>query len=368
MENKVVLHVMGMDSSKYGGIERFNVQLAKLLSEKGYKSVFVYETEPVSTAYVEDLEAANGVIVVMNSREHPLRFCHDFAKLLSKYRPVVVHAHFTKARFYAIPVAFAKGVRKLFFTVHSMMLPKSQIKPHTRLWFRFANKVSKVIAVSNNICSVYQSNWPKAKVERIYLGVDSISGDRVESRAKLGILEGQKMLLTVANFNQIKGLDVLCKAVFILRNKGVMNDACLYIVGQPDADMNELGKLIEKLGVGEDIRMVGITNNVPDYLLSADVYIQASRKEGIGLALMEAASAALPLIGTKVGGIPEVVQDGKNGILVEPDNAEMLAGAIERLLQNVELRQQFGRNSLNVYEKSFSLENGVKQTFEYYGL
>ena len=81
MENKVVLHVMGMDSSKYGGIERFNVQLAKLLSEKGYKSVFVYETEPVSTAYVEDLEAANGVIVVMNSREHPLRFCHDFAKL-----------------------------------------------------------------------------------------------------------------------------------------------------------------------------------------------------------------------------------------------------------------------------------------------
>lgn len=74
MEDKVVLHVMGMDSSKYGGIERFNVELAKALWRKGYKGVFVYESEPASRDFVKDMENAKGEIIVLCSRKKRVSF------------------------------------------------------------------------------------------------------------------------------------------------------------------------------------------------------------------------------------------------------------------------------------------------------
>ena len=360
--------MMGMDSSKYGGFECFNVEMAKTLSARGYKGVFIYEEEPASHVFVDDMERAGGEIVILNSRRKPLRFCRELAKLLKKYHPIVVHAHFTKARFYAIPVARFLGFGKLFFTIHGEMVPTSQIKPHTRLWFNWANKVAKVIAVSDGIVSVYKSNWPDAEIRRIYMGVRQVEGDREQSRARFGIPKGKAMLLTVSNFNRIKGLDVLSKAVKILKDSGMMHDACLYIVGQPEADKAELTTLVGELGIDECVKMEGISNEVPTYLMAADIYVQPSRSEGIGLALMEAASAALPLVGTKVGGIPEVVRDGTNGILVDSENPEMLADAIAKLLCDNGMRLRFGANSRKVYEQDFSVSSGVSQTIGYYGL
>ena len=368
MEDKVVLQVMGMDSSKYGGIERFNVELAKNLRAKGFKGVFVYEEEPANHAFVDDLEAAGGEIVILNSRKSKLRFCKGFVKLMKQYRPVLVHAHFTKARFYAIPIAYFMGVRKLFVTIHSTMVPKREIKPHTRLWCWWANKVSKVVAVSENIRTVYKENWPDAEVKRIYLGVERIEGNRGESREKLGIGNGQTMLLTVSNFNHIKGLDVLCKAVRILKDWGLVENVRLYIVGQPDKDKEELAELATALNIGDCLRMQGISNEVAAYLLAADIYIQSSRSEGLPLALMEAASASLPLVGTRVGGIPEIVRDGENGLLVESENAEQLAEAIAKLMRDEAMRKHFASNSLKVYKEDFSVSGGVSQTIDYYGI
>ena len=368
MENKVVLHVMGMDSSKYGGMEHFNVKLAETLSAKGYKGVFIYETEPASQAFVDDMKAAGGEIVILNSRRKPLRFCRELAKLLDEYKPVLVHAHFTKARFYAIPVARFKGIRRLFITIHGEMIPKRQIKLHTRLWCAWSNKVAKIIAVSDRIVSVYKSNWPESEIRRIYLGVGEVAGNREQCRARFGVPEGQILLLTISNFNHIKGLDVLCKAVQILKNKGLMDNACLCIVGQPEEHKAELSPLIEALGIADCVRMEGISNEVPAYLAAADIYIQSSRTEGLPLAMMEAASAALPMVGTKVGGIPEIAREGFNGLLVESENAEMLAEAIASLLCDENMRRQYGQNSLKVYREEFSVESGVSQTIAYYEL
>ena len=147
-----------------------------------------------------------------------------------------------------------------------------------------------------------------------------------------------------------------------------MENACLCIVGQPDTDKAELSPLIEALDIADCVRMEGISNEVPAYLAAADVYIQSSRTEGLPLAMMEAASAALPMVGTKVGGIPEIAREGFNGLLVESENAEMLAEAISKLLRDTELWQRLGANSLKIYKETFSVESGVMQTIEYYGI
>jgi len=369
MGDKVVLCAMGMDSSKYGGIERFNVALSRSLSERGYKGVFIYETAPSSQDFVDDIDAANGEIVVLNSRKKPLEFCVELVKLIKKYRPIIVHSHFTKARFYVIPVAYFMGIRKLFFTVHGKMPPKKSAKPFTRLWYDWASKVAKVIGVSDDIAVAYKSNWPDAEVKRIYLGVKRIQGERGECRCQLGIPQNQLVLLSVSNFNHIKGLDVLCKALKVLKERrGLNENTCLYIVGQPTKDIEELKILVEELGIQKYIQMKGISNQVPSYMLSADIYIQSSRSEGLPLAIMEATSAMLPVVATKVGGNPEIVKDGYNGILVDSENAVMLADAIGRLILDKELRKEYGENSLKVFSEEFSIDKGVDHVIQYYGI
>lgn len=369
MNKKYIMHVMGMESSKYGGIERFNVALSEALLEKGFHSLFVYESEPSSQEFMNDLRRAEASVFVSNSRKHPLQFCVDLARLLRQYHPVLLHAHFTKARFYAIPLAYRMGVRKLLFTIHSRMDPRNLIKPMTRIWYERANKMAKVIAVSEDIASVYRRNWADAGVRRIYLGVKPIVGNRRENREKLGIPQDQLMVLTIANFNHIKGLDVLCKAAGLLEQQGKWSEnTCLYIVGQPEADQQVLGELISALQIQDKVKMVGISNAVPDYLTSADIYVQSSRSEGLPLALMEATSASLPIIGTRVGGIPEIVREGFNGLLVESENEQMLAEAMDKLLGDIQLRNTFAQNSSRLYHELFSIENGVRQTMEYYGV
>lgn len=368
-DNRYILHVMGMDSTKYGGIERFNIALSQALLDRGYHSIFIYESFPESDSFVKDLQRNHAQIVVSNARKHPLRFCIDLVKIIQHYRPVLIHAHFTKARFYAIPIARVLGVKKLFFTIHSEMDRKEQIKPITRLWYGYANRIANVIAVSENIVSVYHSNWPSASVRRIYLGVDSVTATRIKSREALGIPETQFMVLTVANFSQIKGLDILVKAVSGLKNSGVWDDhARLYIVGQPDDDISDLEPLVISLGIEKEVLMVGISDKVAQYMAAADLYIQPSRSEGLPLALMEAASCSLPLIGSYVGGIPEIIFDGQNGFLVAPENEAQLMKAIESIVRNPELRIKFGTNSRHLYEDRFNLEKGINQTIGYFGL
>ena len=364
-----ILHAMGMESSKYGGIERFNVALSEALLEKGYHSIFVYESEPVCQEFVTDLKETGALVFVSNSRKHPVRFCVDFVRLLRQYHPLLVHAHFTKARFYAIPIAYWMGVKRLFFTIHSRMDPKKQIKPLTRFWYGRANRIAKVIAVSEDIASVYRKNWSDAEVRQIYLGVKPIIGDRFENRRKLGIPQDQLMLLTIANFNHIKGLDVLCKAIELLKRQGKWDEkARLYIVGQPEADRQTLGELMETLQIHDEVKMVGISNEVPDYLTSADIYVQPSRSEGLPLALMEATASSLPVVATRVGGIPEIVKEGRNGVLVESENEDALAEAMIGLMNNPKLRNEYGKCSKQIYNDKFSVEAGVSKTMMFYGL
>lgn len=358
-----------MESSKYGGIERFNVALSEALLEKGFHSLFVYESEPASHEFMDDLKRTEASIFISNSRKHPIRFCLDYVRLLRQYHPLLVHAHFTKARFYAIPIAYWMGVRRLFFTIHSRMDPKNRIKPFTRFWYGRANKMAKVIAVSEDIASMYRRNWSDAEVKQIYMGVKPIVGDRNENRRKLGVPQDQLMLLTVANFNYIKGLDVLCKAIGLLKHQGKWKEnTCLYFVGQPEADRQSLCNLTEALQIQDNVKMVGISNAVPEYLTSADLYVQPSRSEGLPLALMEATSASLPIIATRVGGIPEIVRDGYNGLLVESENEQMLADALSKMMSDIQMRNSFSEHSNKLYHELFSVDMGVHQTIGYYGV
>lgn len=363
-----ILHLMGMDSTKYGGIERFNVELSRQLAAKGYHSVFVYESTPDVPQYIEDIEKTGAELIVIKSRGNALGFCTRFWQLLRQYNFCMMHAHFTKARFYGIPLALLYGIRNIVYTFHSTVSSSIEMKLHTRMWYVIFNKYCRIVAVAKDIEKAVQHNWPSATVKNLYLGIHPCEDNRRESRKRFELSDDTLMVMCTANFNHIKGLDILTKAIAKLRDSNALDNVVFYIVGQPDEDRKELQHLIDELKLSSYIHLEGISNHIPQYLSAADIYSQPSRHEGLPISLMEACSAGLPIVASRVGGIPEVAVEGENAILFEPDNVDACAAALQTMLVDSAMRKQYGERSKKVYADKFQLNNNVNKLIDYYNL
>lgn len=366
--NKNILHLMGMDSTKFGGVERFNIELSRQLRAKGYHSVFVYEEYPCVQQFVDDLKETGAELYIFNSRKKVLKFCRDIWQLYKQYDFCTIHAHFTKARFYALPLAALYGIKNRMYTIHSTMEQLGEIKLHTRLWYWWMNKMCRIVAVSKQIEQVTKKNWSNAVVKAIYLGVDSIISDRKSARNELDISDDTIVVTTVSNFNKVKGLDILCYAIKYLVDTDTIGNTIVYIVGQPEKDIIALKELVRQLSIESYIKMEGIKNNIPTYLNASDIYVQASRHEGLPLALMEATSVGLPIVASNVGGIPEIAKKNKNALLVPSENPKELAKALEKMIYDSKLRKKYGQQSMIVYEELFCLKQNASNLIEYYSL
>lgn len=360
-----ILHVMGMDSTKYGGIERFNVELTKQAKVLENNIIFIYEKLPDNKQFIDDIINNGGKLYVVNSKKI-LSFCFQLIKIIFTEKIDVVHSHFTKALFYSIPIAKMCGVKKLFFTIHSTMCPLSEIKPHTKLWYKKAIKISKVISVSQQIETVCKQNWNKINIKTLYLGVEQITGEKTNAKEKIECEDKSTLILTIANFNKVKGLDILCYAVEKIKDQLTKNNCKVLIVGQPEADLEELKQLIKQLNIEDLIIQKGISNNIPDYIIASDIYVQASRHEGLPLALMEVCSAGLPIVASDVGGIPEVVENNKNGFLIKSEDPDILAEKILILINNKDnLREKMGEQNKYIFPK-FKVKSNVSKLLKYY--
>ena len=129
----------------------------------------------------------------------------------------------------------------------------------------------------------------------------------------------------------------------------------------------EMRRLAAELGLAGRVHFLGPRDDVPDLLSALDIFVLPSHSEGVSLALLEAMAASLPVIATRVGGLPEVVTDGENGLLIPPQDPEALATALERLLADPDLAQKLGGNARKQVEANFSLERLGREINEIYG-
>ena len=102
-------------------------------------------------------------------------------------------------------------------------------------------------------------------------------------------------------------------------------------------------QLAADLGLAGRVHFLGQRRDIPDLLAALDIFVLPSHSEGVSLALLEAMAAGLPVIATAVGGLPEVVTDGENGLLIPPKDPEALAAALARLLADPDSGQKAGR-------------------------
>ncbi len=128
----------------------------------------------------------------------------------------------------------------------------------------------------------------------------------------------------------------------------------------------EMRQLAVEMGLTGRVHFLGQRQDIPDLLAALDIFVLPSHSEGVSLALLEAMAAGLPVIAAAVGGLPEVVTDGENGLLIPPKNPEALAAALARVLAEPDLARQLGEAARRQVEEKFSLDRLGREINEIY--
>jgi len=128
----------------------------------------------------------------------------------------------------------------------------------------------------------------------------------------------------------------------------------------------EIKKMVRDFGIENDVYFTGVITNIKDAINSLDIVVLPSLDERCSRTLLESIACAKPIVTTNVGGNPEIIKDGFNGILVEPKNANQLADALIQLIDNEELRDRFGTNGRILAENNFDINENIKRIKKIY--
>jgi glycosyltransferase involved in cell wall biosynthesis len=167
-------------------------------------------------------------------------------------------------------------------------------------------------------------------------------------------------LITVANLVENKGVHFLLRALGRLRSPQVR----LRVVGDGPAQP-ALRALAEKLGIQHQTEFLGLRNDVHELLATSDICVQPALAEAFGLTIAEAMACGCAVVASRVGGIPELVEHGRTGLLVEPGDEVALAAALDRLLRDPALRYQFGELSRQRACERFELSRTVQRHLDW---
>ena len=210
-----------------------------------------------------------------------------------------------------------------------------------------------------------------AQFKCVYNGIDIANYtkaiDRAEERLKLNIAPNAIVLTTVGRLVSIKGqvylLEAVSKTVDYFRSRD--KDFRCLIIGEGELK-GSLEEKVQEFGISENVHFLGHQSDVSPYLQLSDIFVLPSLNEGFGLVIIEAMAAGLPIIASNVGGIPEIVDDGTEGLLVPSEDANKLAEAIIKIADNTELISKMSFACKRKVEANFSIANMHKATTDLY--
>ena len=282
---------------------------------------------------------------------------------LVRWRRVdVVHAN----EAHALTSAWAAGAHHLVPLVAARRIARPLASnPLALARYRAA---ARIIAVSDFVRqSVVSSGLPASRVQVIYDGVEiphlRSEADRRAARERLAVPPEASCLLNLAALVPEKGHQLLIHAFARIRQQF---PACVLLLAGEGPESAGLQELVRAQGIGDAVRFLGFVPETERVYPAADLFVFPSQEEPLGSALLLAMAHGLPVVAVARGGIPEVVKDGKNGLLVKgPDAAEM-AAAIARLLSNSDVAGRLARAARETILGKFSADHMVNATFQLY--
>ncbi|MFL5919011.1 MAG: glycosyltransferase family 4 protein [Gaiellaceae bacterium] len=331
------------------------------LSERGYDTTLVAGTlarGEDSMAFVADERGVDVVRIDELGREiSPLRdlvATLRLARLIRRERPDILHTHTAKAGTVGRVAALLAGdarPRVIVHTFHGHVL-RGYFGPLRSLVFRLLERwlaahTTALVAVSPQVRDdlVALGVAPRKRFAVIRLGIELDErvaperDGRADSRRYLGIPAERFAVGWIGRMTAVKRTDDVLVAFKALRQSGV--DACLCMVGD-GPDRGQLERRAHELGVVRDTLFLGYQEDVAPYYAAFDALVLPSSNEGTPVSAIEALAAGRPVVATRVGGVPDVVEDGQDGFLVEPGATDDLADRLAQLARDPDLRKRMG--------------------------
>jgi glycosyltransferase involved in cell wall biosynthesis len=260
-------------------------------------------------------------------------------------------------------------------TIHVM--PSLDVKAKTRVhqkveWFVLRRFCDRVISVSEEARQYHLkiSAASPGQVTTIYNGIDLSAFTSMDAvvergitRAELGIPANADVLVTVAVLRPPKGIQFMLRALPAIL---AAHPNTYYLIVGSGSHQSALLDEASKAGVKERVIFAGMRRDVPRLLAASDVFVLPTLTEALPTVLAEAMAARLPIVASRVGGIPEMIADGQNGILVAPENVGGLAKACLHLLENPEKRLDMGEEGWKTVNRKFSIVRQVEQLKDLY--
>ncbi len=266
--------------------------------------------------------------------------------------PGAIHTHQIAALFYAGPAARLLGSRSIVHTEHGDHLARC-VGPSARARARLLRAIAgrqaaRFVCVSGAIAeSVMQLGAvPRRRVSVVPNGIDTSAGPgpgaagRAEALGTLGLGPSGPVIGTLGRLAEVKRQDVLIRG--FARILPAHPGARLVLIGE-GPERPALLELARSLGLGDRVHLAGYRADPERLLATLDAFALTSRSEGMPLAILEAWSAGVPVVASRVGGIPALVRDGVDGLLFEPGDVDGLASRLLGLLGDPALARRIGR-------------------------
>lgn len=273
----------------------------------------------------------------------------ELTKLLKERKYDIIHVHLFPADvFAAIASLFLPRNIKWIFSEHGAHNRRRTLKIFKILDNFTYSRYSKIVCVSKQV-ELVLLNWIPSNKGKTKVIPNAVPIPKFLNPCSVKTYD----ILFVGRLTKQKSVEILLKAINILKNKYSKN-LKIAIVGDGELKEN-LNNLTVELGVNREVKFLGVRKDVKELMVSSKIFVLPSQWEGFGLVIIEAMSNMLPVIATNVGGIPELIEDGKDGILIPPENPKALARAVNSLLENKELREKLSKTAYKKVREKYSI-------------
>ena len=367
--------------SNWGGAQKYVFDLAIGLPTDRYE---VKVACGGSGELVQRLVKAGIEVLPINSLGRDISVSKDTSSfrelwnLIRKERPDVLHLNSSKVGGIGALVGRILRVRRIIFTAHGWAFneDRSFLQKITAKFFHWLTIIlcHQVVAVSNNTASAFKK-WPfvSKKFTVIHNGITANTGYGKKG-ARLALVEMYPKLKksldnshtilvgTIAELHPVKNLNMAIRAM------SQLGKDFIYIVMGEGQERENLEKFISSLKLEDRVFLLGHVPDASQYIKALDVFVLPSRSEALGYVLLEAGLQEAPVIATAVGGIPEIIEDMKTGMLIKPGSSREISHAISFLAEHADIRKQCAIALHDKVKKDFSIEKMIENTEKIYDI
>lgn len=348
-----------------------HLEICRKLIANGARAIVVFSSKV--PAHIEERFREIGVEVeAISYAKGIFNYLKELDVLVDKYEITTAHIIFFDYFSAMSWIAKTRRIKYLIYEMQNGGIFRAQ--SWKRILLQMRNRLatyptSKVIAISDFVKEqLIAGGVREDKIIVRHLGIDTERFQpsalaRQQLEDEYGIGPNELILSTVSYLKPIKNPQTIVEACALLKNRNI--PAHLFVAGDGEM-MAELQELSRSLGIADRTHWLGMVPDPTALLQATDLFILATVGEAFGLVLAESMACGAPVVGSRSGGIPEVVVDGETGLLVQPLDPSALADSIERLGKDTELRSRLSRQGIKRAREHFSLDRAVQDTMAIY--